>query len=74
MAADLDAWLRLLAFHDRADLAEAEPQTMRLRIYHQPARLARHARRRHLRFDPNWPWTKAFVLAWNRLAALPQTT
>ncbi|MEV0490717.1 hypothetical protein [Streptomyces atratus] len=41
LAADLDAWLRILTLHDEADLAEAEPQTMRLRIYHQPARLAR---------------------------------
>uniref|UniRef100_A0AAU1IDC6 Transposase n=1 Tax=Streptomyces sp. NBC_00180 TaxID=2903632 RepID=A0AAU1IDC6_9ACTN len=73
-AADLDAWLRLLTLHDQDDLAEAEPQTMRLRIYHQPARLARHARRRYLRLDPSWPWTDAFVLAWNRLTALPQTT
>ncbi|MGW9132927.1 hypothetical protein [Streptomyces sp. NPDC055681] len=55
------------------NLAEAEPQTMRLRIYRQPARLARHARRRHLRLDPTWPWTATFVLAWDRLTALPQT-
>lgn len=74
LAADLDAWLRLLTLHDQADLAEAEPQTMRLRIYHQPARFARHARRRHLRLEPGWPWAEAFVLAWNRLIALPQTT
>ncbi len=36
LAADLDAWLRLLALHDQGDLADAEPDTMRFRIY--PAR------------------------------------
>ncbi|MFF3404029.1 hypothetical protein ACFYW6_36770 [Streptomyces sp. NPDC002659] len=45
MAADLDAWVRLLALHDQADLAYAEPDTMRFRLYHLPARLAKHARR-----------------------------
>ena len=42
VAADLDAWLRLLALHDQEDLADAEPQTMRMRIYHQAGRLARN--------------------------------
>ncbi|MFD5064944.1 hypothetical protein [Streptomyces sp. NPDC058394] len=31
---DLDAWLRLLTLHDREDLADAEPDTMRFRVYH----------------------------------------
>jgi hypothetical protein len=43
-AADLDAWVRLLALHDIDDLADAEPDTMRFRLYHLPARLADHAR------------------------------
>ncbi|WP_405575623.1 IS1380 family transposase [Streptomyces sp. NBC_01167] len=74
VAADLDAWLRLLALHDQDDLADAEPQTMRMRIYHQAGRLARHARVRHLRLDASWPWATPFTLAWNRLTSLPQTT
>ncbi|MET9774619.1 IS1380 family transposase [Streptomyces sp. NPDC006367] len=74
IAADLDAWLRLLALHDQDGLADAEPQTMRLRIYHQAARLAHHARRRHLRLDASWPWAATSTLAWNRLTRLPQTT
>ncbi|WP_323188075.1 transposase [Streptomyces sp. NBC_01264] len=74
VAADLDAWLRLLALHDQDDLADAEPQTMRMRIYHQAGRLARHARVRHLRLDASWPWATTFTLAWNRLTCQPQTT
>ncbi|WP_406416770.1 transposase [Streptomyces sp. NBC_00873] len=55
LAADLDTWLRLLTLHDQDDLADAEPETMRLRIYHLPGRLARHARLRHLRLCPRHP-------------------
>ncbi|MBL3671713.1 IS1380 family transposase [Streptomyces sp. M2CJ-2] len=73
LAADLDAWLRLLALHDQDGLADAEPQTMRMRIYHQTGRLARHARVRHLRLDASWPWATAFTLAWNRLTGLQVT-
>ncbi|MET8416472.1 transposase [Streptomyces sp. NPDC005134] len=73
-AADLDAWLRLLALHDQAGLADAEPDTMSFRIYHLPARLAAHARRWHLRLDPTWPWTHAFTTAWKHLTDLPTVT
>ncbi|MFJ3921667.1 transposase [Streptomyces sp. NPDC090022] len=71
LAADLDAWLRLLALHDQDDLADAEPDTMRFRLYHLPARLAKHARRRRLRIEHSWPWANAFVVAWQRLTSLP---
>ncbi|MEU0836258.1 transposase [Streptomyces sp. NPDC005969] len=49
LADDLDAWLCLLTLRDQDDLADAEPDTLRFRICHLPARLAAHARRRHLR-------------------------
>lgn len=42
---------------------------MRFRLYHLPARLADHARRRWLRIDPTWPWAEAFTICWQRLAA-----
>ncbi|WP_268768211.1 transposase [Streptomyces yangpuensis] len=74
LAADLDAWLRLLTLHDQDDLADAEPDTMRLRLYHLPARLAKHARRRWLRIERTWPGADAFILAWQRLANLPAVT
>ncbi|MFJ2034117.1 transposase [Streptosporangium sp. NPDC087985] len=38
------------------------------------ARLATHARRRHLRIERTWPWAQAFVLAWQRLTRLPALT
>jgi hypothetical protein len=68
---DLDCWVRLLTLHDQPDLERAEPDTMRYRLYHLPARLAAHARRRHLRIERTWPWAQAFVLAWQRLTQLP---
>jgi Transposase DDE domain group 1 len=74
LAADLDTWLRLLTLHDQDGLEGAEPDTMRLRIYHLPARLARHARRRILRIERTWPWATAFTISWNRLTHLPAAT
>lgn len=74
LACDLDAWLRLLTLHDSGDLADAEPGTMRFRLYHLPARLAHHARRRYLRIERTWPWTNAFTTCWRRLTNLPAVT
>lgn len=74
LACDLDAWLRLLALHDQDGLADAEPETMRFRIYHLPARLATHARRRWLRIERTWPWADAFTTAWTRISDLAALT
>ena len=74
LAHDLDCWVRLLALHDHPALERAEPDTMRLRLYHLPARLTAHARRRWLRIDRTWPWAPAFVTAWQRLTSLPAVT
>jgi Transposase DDE domain group 1 len=74
IACDLDAWVRLLALHDIDDLAHAEPDTMRFCLYHLPARLAEHARRRWLRIERTWPWTKEFTTCWQRLCALAAPT
>jgi hypothetical protein len=71
IAADLTAWTRLLGCHDDADLREAAPDTLRYRIWHIPARLARHARQRILGISPDWPWKEAFLTCWQRLCALP---
>ncbi|WP_433425850.1 IS1380 family transposase [Microtetraspora malaysiensis] len=71
LAADLDAWTRLLGLYDDAELARAEPQTMRYCLWHLPARLVRHARRRILKISVTWPWTAAFLTCWQRLCALP---
>lgn len=71
IAADLTAWTRLLGFCDNADLRDADPDTLRYRVWHIPARLARHARERVLKISPDWPWKNAFLTCWQRLCALP---
>jgi hypothetical protein len=71
IAADLTAWTRLLGCRDDPALREADPGTLRYRIWHIPARLARHARERVLKISPDWPWKEAFLTCWRRLCALP---
>jgi len=71
IAADLAAWTRLIGLHDQEGLADAEPQTLRYRLLHLPARLASHARQRTLKISPAWPWKEAFLTCWERLRALP---
>ncbi|MCW2932070.1 MAG: family transposase [Actinomycetia bacterium] len=70
IAADLAAWTRLLGHHDDAGLRD-NPDTLRYRVWHLPARLARHARQRTLAISPDWPWADAFLTCWQRLFALP---
>lgn len=71
IAADLTAWARLLGLHDQDGLSGAEPDTLRYRLWHIPARLVRHARKRILKISPDWPWKDAFLTCWQRLCALP---
>jgi hypothetical protein len=71
IAADLTAWARLLGLHDQEGLRDAEPDTLRYRIWHLPARLVRHARKRILKISPDWPWKDAFLTCWQRLCSLP---
>jgi hypothetical protein len=71
IAADLAAWTRLLGCCDDPELRDADPDTLRYRIWHIPARLARHARQRTLGISPDWPWKEAFLTCWQRLCALP---
>lgn len=71
IAADLDAWTRLLGLHDDEQLVRAEPDTLRYRLWHLPAKLTTHARRRHLHIPDTWPWREAFLTCWQRLTALP---
>ena len=70
IAADLTAWTRLLGLHDD-ELRDADPDTLRYRIWHLPARLARHARQRTLAISASWPWKQAFLTCWQRLTTLP---
>ena len=74
IAADLDAWTRLLLLRDEPELQRAEPETIRTKLYHLPARLTAHARRRTLHLDHTWPWAAAFTTAWQRATRLPALT
>jgi hypothetical protein len=74
IAADLDAWTRLLGLHDQPDLVHAEPDTLRYRLLHLPAKLATHAHQRILSIPNTWPWAEAFQLCWQRLSLIPQPT
>jgi hypothetical protein len=74
IAADLAAWTRLLGHCDDPELRDANPGTLRYRVWHLPARLARHARERTLAISPDWPWAGAFLTCWQRLCALPAPT
>ncbi|MFE3636165.1 transposase [Streptomyces sp. NPDC059168] len=74
IAADLDAWTRLLLLHDEPELAAAEPETIRMKLHHLPARLTSHALRRALHLDLTWPWATAFTTAWQRAHQLPALT
>ena len=74
IAADLDAWTRLLLLHDNPELAAAEPETIRTKLYHLPARLTSHARRRTLHLDRSWPWASAFATAWHHATKLSAVT
>lgn len=72
IAADLTAWLRLLALPD--SLKACEPKALRYRFLHVPARLTHSARRRHLRLPASWPWVDAAVTAFTAVLAIPMRT
>jgi len=63
---------RLLALSgDAAPLATCEPNALRYRLLHVPARLVHGGRRRLLRIPKSWPWVKAIVEAFAKIAAIP---
>jgi hypothetical protein len=72
VAADLVAWLQLLALD--GDLAKAEPKLLRFKMLHVPARLTCSSRRRHLRIPAGWPWAADIVDAFRRIMIIPAPT
>ncbi len=72
IAADLTAWLRLLALPEA--LKRCEPKTLRYRFLHVPARLTRGARRRRLRLPKTWPWVTDAVTTFANVMAIPMRT
>jgi hypothetical protein len=69
IAADLIAWLQILALD--GELALAEPKRLRYRLLHTAARLVRGQRRRRLRIPSTWPWAEQITAAFTRIAAIP---
>lgn len=72
IAADLIAWLRLLALPET--LQACEPKALRYRVLHVPARITRGGRRRRLRIPQSWPWAKEIAATFERIAAIPAPT
>ncbi|MEV3933473.1 hypothetical protein [Streptomyces sp. NPDC053728] len=72
LAADVDAWTRLLLLRDELELAAAEPETIRKAL--PPARPPHHTRPRARPLDRSWPWAKAFTAACRHLTDLPAIT
>jgi Transposase DDE domain group 1 len=69
LALALVAWAQVLLLD--GELRLAEPKALRYRLWHQAARLARHARRVIVRLQRCWPWAGALLAAFARLRALP---
>ena len=74
IAAGLAAWTRLPGHCDDPGLRDANPDTLRYRVWHLPAKLAAHARQRTPAISPDWPRTAAFLTCRQRLCALPAPT
>jgi len=72
IAADLTAWLRMLALPEA--LKACEPKALRYRFLHVPARLTLGARQRHLRLPKSWPWVTDAVTTFANVMAIPLRT
>ena len=70
LAQDLMTFTQLLALED-GELRSAEPQQLRYKLLHTPARIIRHARTVRLDIARDWPWADQLVAAFDRLRALP---
>ncbi|MFI9411349.1 IS1380 family transposase [Nocardia gamkensis] len=66
LACELTASMQMLALHDHP-ARRWEPERLRLRLFSAAARIARHARRTHLRFPAHWPHTDLILTALARL-------
>jgi hypothetical protein len=76
------AWLAVVCFADAlvrwfqllcltGTLAAAEPKLLRWTLWHTPARLVHHARRRVVRILDGWPTAGDILAAHRRIALLP---
>ena len=67
IAGALLAWSQLTCFEGA--LAKAEPKTMRYRVLHVAAVLARRGRDLVVHLDESWPWASELATAFTRLRA-----
>lgn len=72
LAADLTAWMQLLALTDD-DARRWEPKRLRHRLYTIPAALARGGRQTRLRYAAHHPWAALLAGALTALTALAGT-
>ena len=70
LAHDLLAWSQMLALTGHR-ARRWEPRTIRARLMHIPATIARHARRVVLRYRADHPWTRLLLQGIGRLQTLP---
>jgi hypothetical protein len=70
IAADLLAWLRLLALDHHQQLRKATPATLRRALLNTPARLVHHARKRVIRLGDDHPYQADLILAWGKINTL----
>lgn len=70
LAQDLMTFTQILTLND-PELRSAEPQQLRYKILHAPARIIRHARRIRIDIQHDWPWAHQLANAFHRLFALP---
>jgi hypothetical protein len=69
LAADLRCCFQLLALN--GETARATSKTLRYRVRHVPARLARGQRKQRLKLPGTWPWADIITRAFRRILALP---
>ena len=70
IAQDLMTFAQILGF-EPGELRSAEPQQLRYKVLHTPARIIHHARGIRLDLPCNWPWADQIIAAFDRLRALP---
>ena len=70
LAHDILAWTQILALTGHR-ARKWEPRTIRLRLMHIPATIARHARRTLIRYRADHPWTHLLLQGIGRLQTLP---
>ncbi len=70
LAVEVTAWMQMLALTDDP-ASRWEPKRLRLRLFAIAGRIARHARKVHLRLSAHAPWIDLLITALTRLNAIP---